>query len=121
MLRLWGKSRSLRHVGGSVGRGCRRREEGNEKWKSENGKQRPRCKGDTWGSRLDRVICGFVFGGAGVGFDFAVDDYGDVAAAFEELHDVFAFAGHDGPAGFGGGILFQAAKVSSSVRKIDLF
>ena len=49
-----------------------------------------------------------------------VDDDGEVALRFEELHYVFALAGELGPAGGGVGILFEAAEAAAFEFEIDL-
>ena len=52
--------------------------------------------------------------------DFGVADGGDVAAGDEELHDLGAFAGKDGPSRGGCGILLEAADALAGEVEIDL-
>ena len=52
--------------------------------------------------------------------DSAVDDDGNVASVFEELHDFGAFAGEGGPAGFRVGVLFKGAELAAFEAEVDL-
>lgn len=49
-----------------------------------------------------------------------VDDDGDVALRFEELHYVFTLASELGPAGGGVGILFEATEAAAFEFEVDL-
>ena len=67
-------------------------------------------------SRRNKLL----FLGVGIVGDFAVDDYGDVAARGEELHDFRTFTGKLGPARLSLGILLEGAVGDAVELEIDL-